>query len=337
MVKEIESRREDLLTDRFGRVIRYLRVSVTDRCNLKCIYCHPPQKIEYLDKSDICSFKELLHVVRTASGLGIDKVRLTGGELFLRKDIIKFIHSLNEIDGINTIGLTTNGTLLLPHLRELKAAGVGRINISLDTLSGDLYKKITGSNNFIAVLKSIHEALELGFKIKINMVVSKGINEGEIPNFLRYFLKNSVEVRFIEFMPLCGSRWREEYFFSYEAIIDSIMQHFELHSLASSGVAQEFVLRDGLGLEGKVGIIAPVTRSFCSSCTRLRLSANGELRPCLFSKAKVQLLPILRNVLSPVEREEMIIEAFKQALETKPVNYHKIPEENDVYIRSLGG
>ncbi len=337
MVEEIKRNRQNKMIDCFGRNIDYLRLSVTDRCDLKCVYCHPPHKINYLDRSEICSYGELLQVVKVASKLGIDKVRLTGGELFLRKNIIEFISSLHEIGDIKEIVLTTNGTLLLPYLNRLKEIGVRRINISLDTLSEDLYYRITGSHSFFTVLEGIEMALEEGFQIKINMVVLRGINEGEIIQFIQYFLKNSVEVRFIEFMPLCGSGWREDYFFPYEKIKEIINKKFNIHTLPSSGVAQEFALRDGNGLVGKIGIIAPVTRSFCSSCSRLRLSASGELRPCLFSMTKVELLPLLRNNLSHKEKEKMIREAFLAAVKMKPVSMSKDHAVNDVYIRSLGG
>ena len=337
MVEEIKRERKNKLIDCFGRNIDYLRLSVTDRCDLKCVYCHPPHKINYLDRSEICSYWELLQVVKVASTLGIDKVRLTGGELFLRKDIVEFISSLHEIEELKEIVLTTNGTLLLPHLKRLKEIGIRRINISLDTLSEDLYYRITGRHKFFTVLEGIQRALEEGFMIKINMVVLRGINETEITEFIQYFLKNSVEVRFIEFMPLCGPGWREDYFFPYEKIKEIIKKKFDIHPLLSSGVAQEFALRDRNGLEGKIGIIAPVTRSFCSSCSRLRLSASGELRPCLFSKTKVELLPLLRSNLSLREKEKMIREAFKEAVKMKPVSMSKDHAAGDIYIRSLGG
>ena len=229
MVKKIRREEESRLIDRYGRIINYLRLSVTDRCNLKCIYCHPPQKIKSLNRSELCSYGELLQLVRAASKLGIDKIRLTGGELFLRKDIVEFINSLHEIENIKEIVLTTNGTLLIPYIKRLKEIGLRRMNISLDTLSKDLYFQITGSHKFYSVLEGIHRATEEGFRIKINMVVLKGVNELEIPEFIEYFSKFSIEVRFIEFMPLCGLGWKEEYFFSYEKIREMISQRYNLH------------------------------------------------------------------------------------------------------------
>lgn len=337
MDEKIKRQNKNVLVDSHGRTINYLRLSVTDRCNLKCQYCHPPHKIEYLDRSNICSYKELLQVVRAAAKLGIEKIRLTGGELFLRRDIDNFISSLYDIDGIKEVVLTTNGTLLLPHLKKLKEIGLRRINISLDTLSENLYYKMTGGYKFHSVLDSIHGALSEGFKIKINMVVLKGINEEEIPDFINYFLEKSVEVRFIEFMPLCGPGWDKKYFLPLKGIKEVISQNFQLQPLSSSGVAQEFFITNKAGLEGKVGIIAPVTCSFCSSCSRIRLSANGELRPCLFSRDHAPLLPLLRSPLSQNEKEKRIIETFQKAVKMKPIDYSRKLSNNNVFIRSLGG
>jgi cyclic pyranopterin phosphate synthase len=337
MDEQIRKQKEDRLLDNYGRVINYLRLSVTDRCNLRCLYCHPPHKIDYIDRSEICSYGELLKVVQVASKLGIDKISLTGGELFLRKEIVEFMSLLHQIEDIKEIVLTTNGTLFLPHLKRMKEIGLRRINVSLDTLSEDLYYRITGSHKFSTVLESINKALEEGFRIKINMVVLKGINEAEIIKFIKYFLKDSVEVRFIEFMPLCGYGWKEEAFFPSEKIKEMIARNFDVHPLPSSGVAQEFALNNGNDLRGKIGIIAPLSRSFCPSCSRIRLSANGELRPCLFSNDKVELLPLLRTNSSSNRKEKEIIEAFKQAVAIKPLCRGETHFEKDVYIRSLGG
>ncbi len=337
MAEKIGRQEKNFLVDSHGRIINYLRLSVTDRCNLRCLYCHPPYKIECLERSKICSYGELFQIVKAASKIGIDKIRLTGGELFLRKDITEFIHSLQEIKEIKEIVLTTNGTLLLPHLKRLKEIGLKRINLSLDTLSEDMYLQITGGNGLSPVLEGIHKALEEGFKIKINMVVLKGVNEAEIPGFIRNFLKYAIEVRFIEFMPLCGHRWREDYFFPYDKILEIIRSQFDIYPLAFSGVTQEFAVNDRNGLAGKIGVIAPITRSFCTSCSRLRLSANGELRPCLFLGEKVELLPLLRGSYSRKEKEDKIKMAFRKAVMLKPYCVAKNHVNPEVYIRSLGG
>lgn len=326
------------LMDRFGRAVHHLRLSVTDRCNLRCQYCQPPQGIEYYQRSQLCSFEEFLLIAETASELGIDKIRLTGGEVFLRKDILAFMRSLFAMKRFEEIVLTTNGTLVLPHLHELVKTGIRRLNISLDTLSPDLFTRITGQKSFFRVLEGIQKASEEGLRIKINMVVLNGVNSGEIPSFIRYFLGMSAEVRFIEFMPLCGSGWREDYFFPYKKILEVIQQNFCVQPITiSSGVAEEFLLDDGNGLAGKIGIIAPVSHPFCSSCSRIRLTATGEVKTCLFSNRKVELLPVLRGDFRPAEKKKKIRQAFIQAVQMKPFQYGKNHTDSKVYIGRVGG
>jgi cyclic pyranopterin phosphate synthase len=222
-------------------------------------------------------------------------------------------------------------------LKWLKQIGINRINISLDTLSKDLFYDLTGKDKLYAVQEGIQQALAEKFKVKINMVVLKGINETEIIRFIQYFSKCSVEVRFIEFMPLCGDKWREDYFFPYDKIIKTIESRYQMTPRLSSGVAQEFFLTDKDGLRTTVGIIAPMTRSFCGDCSRLRLSANGDLWPCLFSTAKVSLLPVLRGDFSAEEREKKLIHAFRRAVQIKPLDRPVGHTEGNTFIRSIGG
>lgn len=326
-----------MLRDDYGRRIHYLRISVTDRCNLKCIYCHPSHEVDYLRRSDICSFEELLLITRIGVKAGIDKIRLTGGEVFLRRGIVEFLRELKALEGLREVGITTNGTLLLPYLGVLKEIGIESLNISIDTLSERLFYELTGSRRFFSVLEGIHRAVEEGFKVKVNTVILRGKNEGEIPAFVQYFLRKSVEVRFIEFMPLCGSNWKSDSLFSYQEIKGIIGRQFKLHPLPSSGTAREFLLSNRNGLRGKIGIIAPVTQSFCAACSRLRLSADGELRPCLFSRRKVDLLPVLRSGLSAEEKERVVIKAFQEAVRKKPKGKPVHFESCSVHIGRIGG
>lgn len=337
MVHHIDIQEGKMLRDGYGRRIHYLRISVTDRCNLKCIYCHPPYELDYLRRSDICSFEELLLIAQAGLRLGIDKIRLTGGEVFLRRGIVTFLKELKALEGLRELGITTNGTMLLPYLEVLKEIGIESLNISLDTLSERLFYELTGSRRFFEVLEGIHRAVEEGFKVKVNTVIIRGKNDGEIHSFIQHFLKKSVEVRFIEFMPLCGSNWKKNSLFSYEETVETIDRAFHLYPLPSSGTAKEFLLSDGNGLRGRVGIIAAVTHSFCDACSRLRLTANGELRPCLFSRRKVELLPLLRSDLSAEEKERELLKAFQEAVQVKskgkPVHY----ESQGVHIGRIGG
>jgi cyclic pyranopterin phosphate synthase len=293
--------------------------------------------VDYLRRSEICSFEELLFIAQAGLRLGIDKIRLTGGEVFLRRGIVTFLKELKALEGLREIGITTNGTMLLPYLEVLKEIGIENLNISLDTLSERLFYELTGSRRFFEVLEAINRAVEEGFKVKVNTVIIRGKNDGEIHSFIQHFLKKSVEVRFIEFMPLCGPNWKAYSLFPYEEIVETIDRAFDLFPLPSSGTAKEFFLSDGTGLMGRVGIIAAVTHSFCGACSRLRLSANGELRPCLFSRKKVELLPILRSGLSAEEKQRALRRAFQEAVQVKPKSKPVHYESCGVQIRRIGG
>lgn len=334
---DLRQERNDMIRDSHGRDIRYLRMSVTDRCNLQCFYCHPPEKIAYLHRDNICSYEELLLIAKVGAELGIKKLRLTGGEPFLRRGFIPFVRRLYTIKGIREIGITTNGTYLLPRLKELKAAGLPDLNISLDTLSEDKFFRITGRHGFFDVLAAVRQAAEEGFRVKVNMVVLKGINDLEISNFVRFFVPLSIQVRFIEFMPLCGYNWRPELFLSYDQILAEINKNFHLQAGSLNGVAREFAVSDGNGLRGTVGLIAPVTRSFCNSCTRLRLTASGELRPCLCSMKRSTFLPALRGALSRGEKIGIIRSAFEEAVRMKVQAKPSVFCRDEVHIGQIGG
>lgn len=325
------------LCDPYRRSIHYLRVSVTDRCNLRCLYCHPPYEIRHLRRKELCTFEELLTVISLAARLGVDKVRLTGGEPLLRQGIMGFISRVTKIQGIRQVSLTTNGTLLHPYLRPLKEAGIQGLNISLDTLSESRFYELSGGHGLCAVLKSIETAVEIGFRVKINMVVLRGMNDHEMPGMIDRFLGSGTEVRFIEFMPLCGPGWKKEYFVSYQEMKTALERRFDLRPLPSSGSAREFALRKGNGIVGKIGIVAAWTRPFCLSCSRLRLSARGELRPCLFSPSSIDLLPILRQGLPVEERDSRILACFEEAVQSKPRVRPENCHDTGVHIGEIGG
>lgn len=334
---DLRQERKDMIQDSHGRNIRYLRMSVTDRCNLQCFYCHPLEKIAYLHRDDICTYEELLLIAKVGAELGIEKLRLTGGEPFLRRGIVPFIRQLHNIKGIREIGITTNGTHLLPRLKELKAAGLRDLNVSLDTLSEDKFFRITGRHGFSDVLAAVYKAAEEGFRVKVNMVVLKGVNDTEIPSFIRCFMPLSIQVRFIEFMPLCGYNWRPELFLSYGRILASIKKCFHLQPGSLNGVAREFAVSDGNELRGTVGLIASVTRSFCNSCTRLRLTVSGELRPCLRAAKRTALLPALRRAKSRGEKIGVIRSAFEEAVRMKPWTKSSLFWRDEVHIGQIGG
>ncbi|MFQ6082702.1 MAG: GTP 3',8-cyclase MoaA [Candidatus Aminicenantia bacterium] len=334
-MEKTKSKKE--LIDGYKRKINYLRISVTDRCNLKCIYCLPPEGISYIPREEILTFEEILQISNVAASLGISKIRLTGGEVFVRKGIIKLISSLNKIKGIKDISLTTNGTLLFEYLQELKEIGIKRLNISLDSLDKNCYQRLTGKNELNNILKSLFKAVKLGFKIKINTVIINGINEAEIPEFIQFSLENPIEVRFIEFMPLCGQGWKKDYFLSSKEIKQRIKEKYKLTPLSFKGVARQYLVSNGNGSKGIIGLITPISNSFCSHCCRLRLSVGGKLRPCLFSSHKVNLLPILKGNYQDSEKRRIIEEAFHQAVVLKPGHSLIDQRSRQVYIRSVGG
>lgn len=306
-----------MLIDRFGRKIEYLRISVTDRCNFKCIYCFTRQNWKWLPHKEILTFEELETIVRTAVKLGIKKIRLTGGEPLLRKNIDILIKKLTQIPKIIDLSLTTNGFFLEELGERLKDAGLKRINISLDTLNKNKFEKLTGVSAFEKVLKSIDIALDLGFNpVKINTVVIRGFNEDEILELAKLTLEKPIEVRFIEFMPIGkNSLWNEERVVTAKEI-KKILESFSklIPEISySGGPAKVFRWKNA---KGKIGLISPMSEPFCYKCNRLRITADGKLRPCLFSDYEINLKPILREGKGTLE------EAFFLALKIKPIKHN---------------
>lgn len=306
-----------MLIDRFGRKIEYLRISVTDRCNFKCIYCFTQQNWKWLPHKEILTFEELETIVKTAVKLGIKKIRLTGGEPLLRKNIDILIKKLTQIPEIIDLSLTTNGFFLEELGKRLKNAGLKRINISLDTLNKNKFEKLTGVSAFEKVLKSIDIALDLGFNpVKINTVVIRGFNEDEILELAKLTLEKPIEVRFIEFMPIGkNSLWNEERVVTAKEI-KKILESFSklIPEISySGGPAKVFRWKNA---KGKIGLISPMSEPFCYKCNRLRITADGKLRPCLFSDYEINLKPILREGKGTLE------EAFFLALKIKPIKHN---------------
>ncbi|MCL0084117.1 GTP 3',8-cyclase MoaA [Dehalococcoidia bacterium] len=301
------------LSDFFNRPINYLRISVTDRCNLRCVYCMPLEGIAPLPHGEILSYEEICLVARAASELGISKVRLTGGEPLVRAHLSSLIGMLAEVEGIDDLSLTTNGVLLSRYARELKAAGLKRVNISLDSLQPDRFKQITRIGKLEDTLLGIEAARAAGLQpIKINMVVMGGVNDDEIADFAHLTRENGWHVRFIEFMPI-GGQEREGKFVPISEIIERIesLGILEPHSLDGNGPARYFRLPQA---KGTIGFISPVSEHFCFKCNRLRLTAEGKLRPCLLSDEEIDLREPLRYGASADELKRLI----KQATEAKP-------------------
>lgn len=284
------------LIDTFGRVHNNLRISVTDRCNLRCTYCMP-EEVVFLDRGELLTFEEITRFVQIAAPLGIDKIRLTGGEPLMRRDLHLLVRMLCAVPGIKDVGLTTNGLLLADQARALYDAGLRRINVSLDTLSPEKFRQLTRREGLERVLEGIHAARAAGFApVKINAVSIRNFTEDEVVPLARFCRAHDMEIRFIEYMPIGADQWeRDKVYFAHE-----IMEQLEraIAPLAPAenydprAPAMEFEYADG---GGRVGIIASVSRPFCRSCNRVRLTADGKLRNCLFALDEVDVKPLLRN------------------------------------------
>lgn len=303
------------MIDRWGRKIDYLRISVTDRCNFRCKYCMPEEGVNPLTHNDILRFEEMLTVVKAASQLGISKIRITGGEPLVRKGIISFIKALNMIPNIDDISMTTNGSLLKQIAPELKKAGLQRVNISLDSLNPYKFAEITRGGKLTQVLAGIDSALESGLQpVKINCVVIKGFNDDEIPRFIELTKNKPVHVRFIEVMPLGDQNWNQG-FVPNEKLKSSITEELEAVNVKGNGPATYFKAK---GAKGSIGFISPMSGHICSKCNRIRLTADGKLKPCLESKQEYDVKKLLRGGESP----EVIKEFVKKVILCKPKEHH---------------
>ncbi len=282
-----------LLSDNFGRKINYLRLSVTDRCNMRCIYCMPVDGIVKLDHSDVLSYEQFLLIAEAAVSLGIEKIRVTGGEPLVRAGIVDFLSELAKTSGLKQLVLTTNGVLLKSMAQALKDAGVQRLNISLDSLRPDMFRKLTRRDLLPEVLAGIDAAEKTGLPYKINVVVMRGCNDDEIHDFARLTQDRNCTVRFIEYMPtLKDDNWRS-LIVPGEEVLRRLTETFELSPVERgpmAGPAQEFALT---GAQGRIGVIAPMAGHFCKECNRIRITAAGTVRTCLFSDHESDLKPLL--------------------------------------------
>jgi len=307
----------DLLIDSHGRVLRDLRVSLTDRCNFRCLYCLPeteaahnfyrghwahmpdsaPIVQQWVPRSNLLSFEEIERVVRLMAGMGIQKIRLTGGEPLLRHDVEKLVERVAAIPAIQDLAMTSNGFLFAQKANALRTAGLRRISFSLDSLQRENFKKITGRDGLESVLASIKLAQELGFTpVKVNAVVIRGINDHEIEALTEFARERNLSLRFIEFMPLDSARaWLKEMVVSGREVLERLQARFDLRPVPSdnpSSTSRRWAFSDG---RGEVGIIAPVSEPFCGHCNRIRLTADGKIRTCLFSVKEHDLRDLLRN------------------------------------------
>jgi len=306
------------LSDSFQRPINYLRISVTDRCNLRCIYCMPEEGVSMMSHSGILSYEELYTVAKAAAEMGITKIRLTGGEPLVRLGLADLIRMLAGIETINDISMTTNGTRLAKFAAELKEAGLQRVNISLDTLRPERFRQITRCGNLEDTLDGIDAARKTGLDpVKINVVVMAGINDDEIVDFAAKTVSDGWHVRFIEHMPVTDDDG-EIKLVSVSEMKNRIesLGRLEPHKMeVGNGPARYYQLP---GAAGTIGFITPVTEHFCYQCNRIRLTADGKLRPCLLSEDEIDLREALRSGAPPDELKNLI----KEAIARKPRSHH---------------
>jgi cyclic pyranopterin phosphate synthase len=317
------SGKSPVLRDSYGRAIRDLRVSLTDRCNFRCFYCLPHGEPPIAPKEQMLSYEEIEHVCEIFVSLGIEKLRLTGGEPMMRKDIETIIQKLSKLktDGLVDLALTTNGYFLPDRAQSLKQAGLDRITISLDSLKRDVFKQMTGVDVLDRVLAGIKAAKEAGLEpIKINAVIVRGHNEDEVADFAAFAREHDVKMRFIEFMPLdSGHEWSRSDVVSGKEIRERIEKRFPLTKVdvvRGSDTSSRFNFADGA--PGEIGIIAPVTEPFCGACSRIRLTADGQIRTCLFSTVEHSLRDVIRSGAS---REEISDYIESVVLKKEPRHY----------------
>jgi cyclic pyranopterin phosphate synthase len=300
------------MIDGFNRPPRKLRISVTDRCNMRCVYCMPQKQFEWCPRSEILSYEEITRIAKIFAGLGIETIRLTGGEPLVRPQIEKLVSALTKIQGIQNVSMTTNGLLLGEKADALKRAGLRSVNVSLDTLMPDRFKVITGTDGFSQVQASLRTARDAGFEIKINTVVMRGQNDDEIINFVNFAMTEGYTVRFIEFMPLDGSHiWNPNLVVTKKEMIQKITHNAELAPLNnnSSDPARLYSINGG---KVTIGFIPSISEPFCNTCDRVRLTSDGKFLTCLFEKPTYDLRSLLRSGKTDKEIEQYLIECYQK-------------------------
>ena len=315
------------MEDKFQRNITYLRLSVTDLCNLRCVYCMPEDGVVKRSHTDILSIEEIEEMARASVACGVNKIRITGGEPLVRRGIVDICRRVAAIDGVRELCMTTNGILLPRYAKELKEAGVQRLNISLDTLNAEKYNKLTRIGTLDDALGGLAAAKDAGFDaIKLNVVLMGGINDDEIPAFVRLAEDNDLEVRFIELMPMgeCD-HWEEGAFIDGSTVLTAVP---ELQEIGTDGVAKTYGIP---GRRGKVGLISPMSAHFCPVCNRIRITADGKLKPCLHSALEINL----KGLHGPDLKD-----AIAAAMISKPQRHHLSvdnPSESLRNMNAIGG
>jgi cyclic pyranopterin phosphate synthase len=300
------------LIDNYGRIAKKLRVSVTDRCNMRCGYCMPKNNTKWFDSTEVLSFGEIIRLSSIFANLGVEKIRITGGEPLVRPLVENLIKSIAKIPHIKSIGLTTNGLLFSDKVKKLKSSGLNSVNISLDSFKEDRFKMMTGTNGLDRVISSIQKARDAGFDVKINTVVVRGWNDDEVVEFANFARHTGITVRFIEFMPLDGTGiWRSDLVFSKKEMIEKLESSIGEVSPVSeqeiSAPAKLYSFSDGIGT---IGFIPSVTEPFCNQCDRIRLTSDGRFLTCLFENPGYDIKSYLRRGASDEELSQCLIQCM---------------------------
>jgi len=285
-----------MLIDNHGRPINYLRLAVTDNCNLRCQYCMPAEGVQFAHKHELLNWEELFIMAQTFVEMGIDKIRITGGEPFVRKGLMDFLEKLESINGLKEISITTNATLIGPHIQKLKQLGITKINVSFDSLDKDRFNHITRRDQYDTVMSNIRRMMEEGFDVKLNCVVMDGKNSEDIIPFIHFVQENPISVRFLEEMPFNGqSSGQAALKWDYIAIMEHIKTHFgTLEKLPSAPSSTSLNYRIK-GAKGEFGVIPSYSRTFCGTCNRVRVSAKGEMQTCLYATETIDLKSLVRE------------------------------------------
>lgn len=295
------------LTDNFGRVHDYLRISLTERCNLRCFYCMPEEGVPSREKAEFMSAEETIEIARSFVELGVNKIRLTGGEPLIKKNFELILRELAQLDV--ELAITTNGILVDKFIDVFKETGLKKINVSLDSLREQRFNDISRRNYFTTIMSNIRLLIDSGFRVRINVVLIRGVNDDEIEDFIRWTQNEPIDLRFIEFMPFDGNKWNWDQKVSFKEILnlaESVFGNSQIVKLKDekNATARTFKLRDA---EGTFGVISTLTNPFCDTCNRIRLTADGKIKNCLFSQEETDLLRVLRN-------GEPLIPAIEQAI-----------------------
>jgi cyclic pyranopterin phosphate synthase len=285
------------LIDNYGRIAKKLRISVTDRCNMRCGYCMPKDNTKWFDTTEVLSFEEIIRLSSIFANLGVEKIRITGGEPLVRPSIDNLIKSIAKIGHIKSIGLTTNGLLLSERVEALKSSGLDSVNISLDSFKEDRFKMMTGVNGLDKVISSIQRARDVGLDVKINTVVVRGWNDDEVVEFANFARRTGITVRFIEFMPLDGTGvWRSDLVFSKMEMIEKLQSNIgKVHPVSEGEISAPAKLYSFSDRIGTIGFIPSVTEPFCNQCDRIRLTSDGRFLTCLFERPGYDIKSFMRR------------------------------------------